>query len=267
MLTNLAANAIKFTERGQIVLEAAPESQVDGRITLVFRIADTGIGIRPDEIARIFQPFAQADASTTRKYGGTGLGLSICKQLVEMMGGEIGVRSQEDVGSTFWFTAVFEAAAPGPVESAVDRRVDSPGGTGAREGRVLVAEDNPVNREVVLAQLHMLGYAASAVENGADAVKAVESGDYDLVLMDCQMPVMDGFEATLHIRGSDRPEIPIVAITADAMPADRDRCLKGGMNDYLAKPWSTPKSRKWFVFSIRKLFWGGSWETGGWLAP
>ena len=236
VLTNLAANAIKFTERGKIVLEAAPESQVDGRITLVFRIADTGIGIRPDEIARIFQPFAQADASTTRKYGGTGLGLSICKQLVEMMGGEIGVRSQEDVGSTFWFTAVFEAAAPGPVESAVDRRVDSPGGTGAREGRVLVAEDNPVNREVVLAQLHMLGYAASAVENGADAVKAVESGDYDLVLMDCQMPVMDGFEATLHIRGSDRPEIPIVAITADAMPADRDRCLKGGMNDYLAKP-------------------------------
>jgi PAS domain S-box-containing protein len=236
VLTNLAGNAIKFTERGEVVLEASLEKQDDGHVTVGFRIADTGIGMRPDEITRLFQPFAQADASTTRKYGGTGLGLIISKQLVEMMGGTIGVHSLQGLGSTFWFTAVFERTeqgAPLPDDARpVDRRSES----SAREMRILVVEDNATNREVLLAQLSMLGYRAAAAENGAEAVEAVAATGYDLVLMDCQMPVMDGFEATLHIRELNHSDIPIVAITADAMPADRDRCLQAGMNDYLAKP-------------------------------
>jgi PAS domain S-box-containing protein len=236
VLTNLAGNALKFTQRGEVVLEACLEKHDAGQVTVGFRIADTGIGMRPDEVARLFQPFAQADASTTRRYGGTGLGLIISKELVEMMGGTIGVLSLPGLGSTFRFTAVFELAEqPAPQPAAVrpvDRRsADSAGGM-----RILVAEDNPVNREVLLAQLHMLGYRAAAVENGAEAVEAVAVGGYDLVLMDCQMPEMDGFEATLHIRELSLSDIPIVAVTADAMPEDRERCLLMGMNDYLAKP-------------------------------
>jgi PAS domain S-box-containing protein len=235
VLTNLATNAVKFTERGEVVLEAVLEKPIDSHVTIGFRITDTGIGLRPDEIAHLFQPFAQADASTTRKYGGTGLGLAISKQLVEMMGGAIGVQSIEGLGSTFWFTAVFETAEPELPQPRVPRsnRGKRPG-TGNM--RILVVEDNPVNREVLLAQLSVLGYKASAAENGAEGVEAVARGGYDLVLMDCQMPVMDGFEATLHIRELHRSDIPIVAVTADATPADRDRCLRAGMNDYLAKP-------------------------------
>jgi two-component system sensor histidine kinase/response regulator len=240
VLTNLAANAIKFTERGEVTVEAVLQGHRDGKTTVYFKIADTGIGIRSDQTAALFQPFAQADASTTRKYGGTGLGLAISKQLVERMGGTIGVRSQEGQGSVFWFTAVFEPVPNQgqPAGKRGDEGCGAPGGP-ARTWcglRILVAEDNPVNREVALAQLRKLGYQANAVVNGARAVEAVESGGYDLVLMDCQMPVMDGLEATLHIRASNHPDIPIIAITADAMPADQERCLKEGMNDYLAKP-------------------------------
>src|ERR1017187_390637 len=235
ILTNLVTNAVKFTERGEVAVEAALQKQADGQVTVAFRIVDTGIGMRPDEIARLFQPFAQADTSTTRKYGGTGLGLIISKQLVEMMGGKIGVHSLPGLGSTFWFTAVFETAEPEvaqPVTGGVDRRNGGP----VPGLRILVVEDNPVNREVLLAQLSRLGYQAAAVENGAEAVEALAAAGYDLVLMDCQMKAMDGFEATLHIREVHRSDIPIVAVTADAMPADRDRCLQAGMNDYLAKP-------------------------------
>ena len=151
------------------------------------------------------------------------------------MGGTIGVQSQEGAGSTFWFTAVFEPAPPEeppPADRAADVLTEAP----ASDARILVVEDNPVNREVVLAQLRRLGYRARAVENGAEAVKAVETGEYSLVLMDCQMPVMDGFEATRRIRGSPRADIPIVAVTANAMPSDRERCLEAGMSDYLSKP-------------------------------
>jgi CheY-like chemotaxis protein/HPt (histidine-containing phosphotransfer) domain-containing protein len=151
------------------------------------------------------------------------------------MGGTIGVHSLEGLGSTFWFTAVFETAEPEvaqPAAGVVDRR-----NRGSVHGqRILVVEDNPVNREVLMAQLSRLGYQAAAVENGAEAVEALANPGFDLVLMDCQMPVMDGFEATLHIREVHRSDIRIVAVTADAMPADRDRCLQAGMNDYLAKP-------------------------------
>ena len=235
ILTNLVTNAVKFTEQGEVAVEAALEKQADGQVIVGFRIIDSGIGMRPDEIARLFQPFAQADASTTRKYGGTGLGLIISKQLVELMGGKIGVHSLAGLGSTFWFTAVFETAEP-EVAPPVAGGVAQGNRSSARGGRILVVEDNPVNREVVTAQLSRLGYQAAAVENGAEAVEALAAARYDLVLMDCQMPVMDGFEATLHIREVHRSDIPIVAVTADAMPSDRDRCLQAGMNDYLAKP-------------------------------
>jgi CheY-like chemotaxis protein/HPt (histidine-containing phosphotransfer) domain-containing protein len=241
VLNNLAANAIKFTERGEIGLEAAIESQADGTATIRFTITDTGIGIRPDQAALIFSPFTQADASTTRKYGGTGLGLAIAKQLVEMMGGTIGLDSREGQGSTFWFSAVFGRESTHrqpPANQPGDARSSAAGGK-ARVGsdaRVLVAEDNATNREVILAQLRKLGYKANAVANGAEAIEAVERGGYDLVLMDCEMPVMDGYAATRRIRRSTQPGIPIIAVTADAMPADRDRCFSGGMNDYISKP-------------------------------
>jgi CheY-like chemotaxis protein/HPt (histidine-containing phosphotransfer) domain-containing protein len=234
VLTNLCCNAIKFTQRGEVTLQAALESRADGKATLRFAVIDTGIGIRPDQIAALFAPFVQADASTTRKYGGTGLGLAICKQLVEMMGGSIGIDSREGQGSTFWFTTVLDVARPS-IPQPVSR---APRATRAvrPDAWILVAEDNPTNREVALGQLEQLGYQAGAVTNGAEAVAALERGGYDLVLMDCEMPVMDGFEATRLIRAGARSAIPIIALTADAMVGDRDRCLSQGMSDYLSKP-------------------------------
>lgn len=240
VLTNLTANAIKFTERGGITLDAELDTLRNGLATVRFSITDTGIGIRADQVAALFSPFVQADATTTRRYGGTGLGLAISKQLVELMGGSIGVKSQEGQGSTFWFTAVFEhpllsereaPAQPGNI-------FETPTGPAlpGQEDRILVAEDNPTNREVILAQLKKLGYSAEAVLNGAEAVAAVERGDFRLVLMDCEMPQMDGYEATRRIRQSTQPHIPIIALTASAMASDRERCLSEGMDDYLAKP-------------------------------
>ena len=240
VLTNLTSNAIKFTERGKVTMTAELESQQDGMATVRFAVTDTGIGIRPDTVAGLFSPFVQADSSVTRKYGGTGLGLSICKQLAEMMGGKIGVDSREGHGSTFWFTAIFSSALPGqqPITTALQNRgaFVRTGRPAVRTTRILVAEDNATNRDVALAQLQMLGYQATAVVNGAEAVTAVAEGSYGLVLMDCEMPVMDGFEATRRIRKSLFPQIPIVALTADAMPEDRERCRREGMTDYLSKP-------------------------------
>ncbi|MGD1095780.1 MAG: PAS domain S-box protein [Bryobacteraceae bacterium] len=241
VLTNLAGNAVKFTERGGVTMNAALENRQDGKLTVRFTITDTGIGIRPDQVKEIFSPFVQADVSTTRKYGGTGLGLAICRQLVERMGGTIGVESREGYGSTFWFTAVFEPASS--IQPKLASAQTSARGTEvtpgtprkASAGRILMAEDNATNRYVGLAQLKKLGYEASAVTNGAEAIEAIQRGKYDLVLMDCAMPVMDGFEATRGIRAFN-PDIPIIAITADAMPSDRDRCLTEGMNDYISKP-------------------------------
>ncbi len=238
VLINLCSNAIKFTDHGGVTVCAALEKSEAGKVDVRFTVTDTGIGMRPDQIATLFSPFVQADASTTRKYGGTGLGLAISKHLVELMGGAIGVDSVEGKGSSFWFRVTFEAAP----RNAQSRPAGSRNGASREAGgvrskfRILVAEDNAINREVILAQLGKLGYRASAVVNGARAVEAVAAGDFSLVLMDCQMPVMDGFEATRRIRQSARAELPIIAITADAMPADRERAIAEGMNDYLAKP-------------------------------
>jgi PAS domain S-box-containing protein len=240
VLLNLAGNAIKFTEHGEVAVEVAVESQDNGKTTLRFSVADTGIGIRPDQEAGLFAPFVQADASTTRKYGGAGLGLSITKPLVEMMGGKIGFHSRVGAGSTFWFTAVFEtprAPALAPVVPGARTVASSPSIARPRgDARILVAEDSRTNQFVLLAQLEKLGYRAHAVANGVEAVAAVQREEYDLVLMDCQMSVMDGFEATRQIRRSPRPHVPIVAVTAHAMVGDRERCIREGMDDYVSKP-------------------------------
>jgi len=387
VLMNLAGNAVKFTERGEIAVVAELASEHDGRVTVRFSVRDTGIGIPKDRQEALFQAFAQADGSTTRKYGGTGLGLTISRQLAEMMGGEIGVRSAAGEGSTFWFTAVFERQPPGaqpavplavdvaaemrgmraiavddnktnlqvvggmlerwefrhdevsdgqtalarlaaavaagdpyrvaildmqmpamdgeelgerikadpslestrlimmtafgnrgdaarlkqvgfdgylpkPVKQSVlfgclatilsDQGRERSGGREVlitrhtiaerqRAGvRILLAEDNITNQRVALAILSKLGYRANAVADGEQALKALESRRYDLVLMDCQMPVMDGFEATAAIRSSrsavHNHGIPIVAMTAHAMKGDREACLEAGMDDYVAKP-------------------------------
>ncbi|MGD0632547.1 MAG: ATP-binding protein, partial [Terracidiphilus sp.] len=246
VLTNLAGNAIKFTSQGCVTVDAELERMNEQTVTVRFSVRDTGIGIPVDKISALFSPFVQADVSTTRKYGGTGLGLAISKQLVEMMGGKMAVVSREGEGSTFWFIADFQQGSLTERPTQGERRqeiVDAKGGTGGRgqarpahSGRILVAEDNPTNREVILAQLKKLGYQADAVFNGAEAVAAVERGAYSLVLMDCQMPVLDGYEATGRIRKSHSPDLPIVALTANAMSSDMDKCRSAGMSDYLAKP-------------------------------
>ena len=245
VLTNLIGNAIKFTDQGEISVEAKLDSRSENAASIRFTVTDTGIGIPEDRIPALFSPFVQADASTTRKYGGTGLGLAISKQLVEMMGGTIGVSSWLGRGSTFRFTANFgrvvaaqdqSTAKPGffKQQKSIDPAANAlPRGHGEL---VLIAEDNPTNQQVILAQLKKLGYEAKVAANGVEAVEAVEREKFDLVLMDCQMPLMDGYEATRRIRQSIHPPIPIIALTANAMNPDRARCLREGMDEYLAKP-------------------------------
>jgi PAS domain S-box-containing protein len=245
VLTNLVANAIKFTSRGEVTLDADLDSQSDKAVSVRFAVTDTGIGIAEEQISTLFSPFVQADASTTRKYGGTGLGLAISKQLAEMMGGSIRVNSRVGQGSTFWFIASFGQAvldrrppAPQSATFRAETSIDS-AASRVRPGhgeRILIAEDNPTNREVILAQLKKLGYEATVATNGVEAVEAAERERFDLVLMDCQMPVMDGYEATHRIRRTAHANIPIIALTASAMPRDKEQCLREGMDDYLAKP-------------------------------
>ena len=240
VLTNLCANAIKFTHHGGVTVDVELESLSDSVATIRFSVTDTGIGIPADLLPALFAPFVQADSTTTRRFGGTGLGLAISKQLVELMRGRIGVDSREGQGSTFWFTAAFQCSVEGELQTGIGRQLKSPGALDAanpqgRGQRILIAEDNSTNREVILAQLTKMGYQAEAVCNGSEAVKAAQRGKYDLVVMDCEMPVMDGFEATARIHAI-HPMMPIIALTANAMVTDRERCFSEGMDDYLVKP-------------------------------
>ena len=381
VLVNLLGNAVKFTAQGDVAIRVRSEAEGERTATLRFTVSDTGIGFQQDRASAFFEPFVQADGSSTRRYGGTGLGLTISKQLVEMMAGQIGVESDEGKGSKFWFTAVFEKqprpsapvtgvqpsllgakvlvvddsatnqslvhsilsswgcrpkestdgasalailrqaaqdadpfqialldmSLPGMDGEELGRRIATDpqlkhtalvlmtgfgrnsdlarlqalgfaghvikpiwertlreallalrakeNGTVAlgeqagqppstvranRQARILLAEDNLTNQEVAVAMLKKLGYSADLVANGAAALEALRKADYDVVLMDCEMPEMDGYEATKRIRdlraGTRHPRIPIIAITADAMTGDRDRCLQAGMSDYIAKP-------------------------------
>ena len=240
ILFNLISNAAKFTDIGGVTVSIALQPEVDDCIGLHLAVIDTGIGIEPDALSEIFSEFTQADSSVTRKYGGTGLGLSICQQLAHMMGGEIGVDSTPGEGSTFWFTVRCE---PGDPENAVSISsvvpVSPDEDTNASKPlKILVAEDNKVNQLVIRTILDQTEHEVEIVENGAEAVAAVSDGAYDLVLMDVQMPEMDGVTATRTIRElpGDVANIPIIALTANAMIGDRDSYMEAGMSDYVSKP-------------------------------
>jgi PAS domain S-box-containing protein len=238
ILTNLVANAIKFTEKGGVVVRATLEEEGGSNCLLRFAVRDTGIGIPEDKIGVLFNKFSQAEVSTTRKFGGTGLGLAISKQLAEMMGGTAGVTSQDGKGSEFWFTVRLELSLG--LGSQSEGAQPESRTTLPLNARILIAEDNSTNREVALAILRKLGLRADAVADGAEAINALESIPYDLVLMDMRMPVMDGIEAACQIRKPQSAvlnhDIPIIALTANAMQSDRDSCLAAGMNDFVPKP-------------------------------
>jgi PAS domain S-box-containing protein len=241
ILANLLGNAIKFTDAGEVKvsLDAEPPDTTTSHQRLTFAVSDTGIGIPPEGMERLFKSFSQVDASMTRRFGGTGLGLAISKRLAELMGGTIWVESQPGRGSTFYFTVLVEprAAPKRAVPRSSSAEVDATLGQRCPL-RVLVAEDNPVNQRVATLLLHRLGYRATTVGNGLEALTALELADYDAILMDVEMPEIDGCEATRQIRAqrqaSDRPWI--IALTAGAMPEDRERALAAGMNDFLTKP-------------------------------
>jgi len=291
ILNNLLANAIKFTDAGRIVLTATLDGETSAAgVRVRFAVHDTGIGIAHSDQELIFERFMQADASSTRKYGGTGLGLAISKELVELLGGEIGVESEPDRGSRFWFTVELGKAPTQPAEErpapanirpvaqpesppsvVVTIPVSGPGPTPAtkaataptvpaaapngnslanltaalrgKKHKVLLAEDNEINQRITMRLLEKLGVSADAVANGRAAVDAAGKKPYDLVFMDCQMPEMDGFEATAMIRNHERNRrhTPICALTANAMEGDRERCLAAGMDDYVTKPVSLEK--------------------------
>lgn len=269
VLGNLIGNSLKFTEDGSITIGARLDEDTKEKSTLTFWVRDTGIGIPPQQLAKLFQPFSQADASTARKYGGSGLGLSICKSLIEiMMHGKIQLESEETVGTTAWFTVSFEKTkadvsagdAQSQSSSPVDRystmtptseRASSPNPyldltrIPKRDIRVCVAEDNPINQRIAIQYVQRLGYPnVTAYDNGMKAVeglrqKAKEGNPYHIVLMDVQMPVLDGYEATKLIRKDSIEEVRkvlVIAMTASAIQGDREKCLAAGMNDYLAKP-------------------------------
>ncbi len=234
MLFNLVGNAIKFTERGAIGVKVdwRPSLHVPGR--LFVSVVDSGIGLSPAVRPRLFEKFVQAEQSTTRRFGGTGLGLAICRQLTELMGGRIGVQSREGEGSAFWFWIPAQIGEPPKAESI---RLDHPG-IALRRLRILAAEDNPVNQLVIQAMLTKAGHVVDLVANGREAVEAVQRMRYDLVLMDMQMPEMDGIAAARAIRalrGRVRT-VPIISLTANAQTEDRDRSLAAGMNDHVVKP-------------------------------
>jgi len=242
ILLNLIGNAIKFTERGEVALRVEHEPGARETGLLRFSVSDTGIGIPADKLDAIFKSFTQVDSSTSRKYGGTGLGLTISKRLVELMGGRIWVESVSDHGTTFYFTVRLRVRMGTPMAAREASTQPAPrviAGSG-RELHVLVADDSIHNRMLLQAYLRSAQYLVDTVENGAEAVERVQAGHYDVVLMDMQMPVMDGYTATRGIRqweqSHSRGPLPIIALTAYALSGDRNKCLEAGCTDYLAKP-------------------------------
>jgi len=237
ILLNLLSNAIKFTEAGTIEIRTRVQFIDQDECELLFSVKDEGIGITDEQQHKLFKPFNQADDSVARKYGGTGLGLAICKRLAELMGGQIGVTSRFGEGSLFWFSVRVQVAPepqaatdPPPTAAAVQKEIT--------DARILLVEDNKINQQVALLMLKNLGYSADVAHNGAQALLALERAHYDLVLMDCMMPEMDGLEATKRMRdfGGHSATVPVIAMTASAFDDDRVACLTAGMNDFLSKP-------------------------------
>ncbi|WP_417910252.1 cache domain-containing protein [Candidatus Electronema sp. PJ] len=239
VLANLIGNAIKFTQAGEIVVSAALIQRMREKVAVRFAVADTGIGIRPEKISQLFESFTQADSSTARKYGGTGLGLTISKRLVGLMGGELAVESELGVGSVFSFVLEFTLLGQKSVETG---ELDNAEETTAalrriRRAKILLVEDNLINQQVAQEILAKADLQVETVSNGAEAVAAVAAGHFDAVLMDIQMPVMDGYEATRKIREElGRVDLPILAMTAHAVSEERDKCFRMGMDDHIAKP-------------------------------
>jgi PAS domain S-box-containing protein len=236
VLVNLCGNAVKFTQRGTIAIDVRLQAREAGSVVIRAAVRDTGMGIPADRLAQLFRPFTQVDSSTTRRFGGTGLGLSISRQLVELMGGECGVESELGSGSTFWFTVRLEIAAALPATTLPTPQARPQSSTDV--ARILIAEDNLVNQKVARATVERLGYRVDVCNNGHEAVAAWQAGRYRLILMDCQMPLMDGYEATREIRRREQGQtrIPIIALTAHAIKGADAECLAAGMDAHLSKP-------------------------------
>jgi PAS domain S-box-containing protein len=237
ILTNFVGNAVKFTTEGTVTVQLSSRLIDDQHLEIKTEVIDTGIGIAPEELSMLFKPFQQTSSGHMRKFGGTGLGLSISRQFAKLMGGDTGVSSQLGQGSNFWFTVVMPPAKDQTqqvkAKSVIEQTISPK--------HLLLVEDNMVNQKVAQAMIKRLGHQVDAVSNGEEAVKILQMVNYDLVLMDCQMPIMDGYQATRAIRSGSigqvlNPNIPIVALTANVVQEDRDACFASGMDDFLSKP-------------------------------
>ncbi|HEY1774761.1 MAG TPA: ATP-binding protein [Solirubrobacteraceae bacterium] len=239
IVLNLVTNAVKFTSEGSVEVRVSAVSNGSGGARVRVEVQDTGIGVEPEKLVRMFEPFTQADVSTTRNYGGTGLGLAIVKEIVDMMGGEIGARSEPGQGSTFWFEVGL--ASPSSTDNGWADVAETAAVMAARWSQpplVLVAEDSPVNQIVAARMLERCGCRTHIVANGNEAIEAFKANRYDIVLMDCQMPELDGYQTTAELRRIEARayRTPVVAMTAHALEGDRERCLAADMDDYLSKP-------------------------------
>jgi PAS domain S-box-containing protein len=245
IILNLVNNAVKFTKKGFVHVYVSVAEENREEVRMMIKVIDSGIGISEEGRKNLFQLFSQVDTSTTKNYGGTGLGLSIAKRLVMLMQGDIGLESEVDTGSTFWFTAVFsKSPLTAPSANAINTEKEYDIQPAGKILNILLAEDNEINQKIIQYSLTNAGHRVDIAANGREAVDMYKTGNYDLILMDVQMPVLDGYEVTAHIRNAEKknkgqkPGIPIIALTANAMKGDREKCLEAGMDEYLSKPFT-----------------------------